>query len=76
VTGANGYKSLAMHGTGMDYPVYADMKKYVIDAGKAAGAGDQVGTVLYSRGMYAAMLAVEAAARRRKSTALRPSPPR
>ena len=30
------------------------------DAGKAAGAGDQVGTVLYNRGMYAAMLAAEA----------------
>ena len=58
--GANGYKSLAMHGTGMDYPVYADLKKSVIDAGKAAGAGDQVGTVLYSRGMYAAMVIAEA----------------
>lgn len=59
--GAHGYKSLAMHGTGMDYPVYDDIKKYVIDAGKAAGAGDQVGTVLYSRGMYAAMITAEAA---------------
>jgi branched-chain amino acid transport system substrate-binding protein len=58
--GADGYKSLAMHGTGMDYPVYADMQKYVVDAGMAAGAGDQVGSVLYSRGMFAAMLAVEA----------------
>lgn len=58
--GAHGYKSLAMHGTGMDYPVYADLKKYVIDAGKAAGAGDQVGSVLYSRGMYAAMVIAEA----------------
>ncbi len=59
--GAHGYKSLAMHGTGMDYPVYADLKTHVIDTGKAAGAGDQFGSVLYSRGMYAAMLAVEAA---------------
>jgi branched-chain amino acid transport system substrate-binding protein len=59
--GAHGYKSLAMHGTGMDYPVYDDLKKYVIDAGKAAGAGDQVGSVLYSRGMYAAMITAEAA---------------
>lgn len=59
--GAHGYKALAMHGTGMDYPIYDDMKKYVIDAGKAAGTGSEVGTVLYSRGMYAAMLAVEAA---------------
>lgn len=58
--GANGYKSLAMHGTGMDYPVYADLKKYVADAGKGAGAGDQVGTVLYSRGMYAAFVIAEA----------------
>jgi len=59
--GAHGYKSLAMHGTGMDYPVYEDLKTYVYDRGLSAGAGDQVGTVLYSRGMYAAMLAVEAA---------------
>jgi len=58
--GAHGYKSLAMHGTGMDYPVYADLKKYVHDAGKASGAGDQVGSVLYSRGMYAALVISEA----------------
>ncbi|MDI6838393.1 MAG: ABC transporter substrate-binding protein, partial [Rhizobiaceae bacterium] len=58
--GANGYKSLAMHGTGMDYPLYGDLKKYVIDAGKASGAGDQFGSVLYSRGMYAALVISEA----------------
>ncbi|MEL6171818.1 MAG: ABC transporter substrate-binding protein, partial [Pseudomonadota bacterium] len=57
---ASGYKALAMHNLGSDYPVYDDMKKYVVDAGKAAGAGDQLGTVLYNRGMYAAMLAAEA----------------
>ena len=59
--GANGYKSLNMHNIGMDFPIYDDLKKHVYDAGKAAGAGDQIGTVLYSRGMYAAMLAAEAA---------------
>ena len=58
---ANGYKSLNMHGTGMDYPIYEDLKTHVYDKGLAAGAGDQAGTVLYSRGMYAAMLAAEAA---------------
>ncbi|MCT8330854.1 ABC transporter substrate-binding protein [Albidovulum sediminis] len=58
--GANGYKSLAMHGTGMDYPVYGDLKTYVYDTGKASGAGDQVGSVLYSRGMYAALVISEA----------------
>lgn len=58
---ANGYKALNMHAVGNDFPVFDDIQKYVVDAGKAAGAGDQVGTVLYNRGMYAAMLAVEAA---------------
>ena len=58
--GANGYKSLTMHGTGMDYPVYADLKTYVQDAGKASGAGDQIGSVLYSRGLYAALVISEA----------------
>lgn len=58
--GANGYKSISFHGVGAEYPIYADLKKYVFDAGKAAGAGDQLGTVLYSRGMYAAMIISEA----------------
>jgi len=58
--GADGYKSLMFHGVGMDYPIFDDIKKYVVDTGKAAGAGDQLGTVLYDRGMYAAMLAAEA----------------
>ena len=58
---ANGYKSLTFHGVGSDFPIFDDIQKYVVDAGKAAGAGDQVGTVLYNRGLYAAMLAAEAA---------------
>ena len=55
-----GYKALAFHNMGADYPVYDDLAKYVRDTGKAAGADDQVGTVLYNRGMYAAMLTAEA----------------
>ena len=58
---ANGYKALTFHGVGADFPIFDDIQKYVVDAGKAAGAGDQVGTVLYNRGLYAAMLAAEAA---------------
>ena len=58
--GANGYKALTFHNVGSDYPVYGDIQTHVVDAGKAAGAGDQIGTVLYNRGMYAAMLAAEA----------------
>jgi len=46
---------------GRDFPVFDDIQKHVVDAGKAAGAGDQIGNVLYNRGMYAAMLAAEAA---------------
>ncbi|MES0862099.1 ABC transporter substrate-binding protein [Ruegeria sp. SCPT10] len=57
---ATGYKALTFTGLGDDYPVYADLQKYVVDAGKAAGAGDQLGTVQYNRGLYAAMLAAEA----------------
>jgi branched-chain amino acid transport system substrate-binding protein len=59
--GANGYKAIAFHGSGSDYPVYEDLHKYVLDAGKAAGDGTNAGTVLYSRGMYAAMVLTEAA---------------
>ncbi len=59
--GANGYKALQFHNVGDDYPVFEDIQKYVVDAGKAAGAGDQIGSVLYNRGVYAAFLAAEAA---------------
>ncbi|MDD8021780.1 MAG: ABC transporter substrate-binding protein [Paracoccaceae bacterium] len=58
--GANGYKSISFHGVGNNYPVYADLQKYVFDAGKSAGSADELGTVLYSRGMYAAMIISEA----------------
>ncbi|AVO39715.1 ABC transporter substrate-binding protein [Pukyongiella litopenaei] len=59
--GAHGYKALALTSPGSDFKVYEDLKKYVYDAGKAAGNGDQMGTVLYNRGLYAAVLAAEAA---------------
>ena len=54
---AHGYKALAMNAVGSDFPVFDDIQKYVVDAGKAAGAGDQIGAVLYNRGLYAAFLA-------------------
>ncbi len=58
--GANGYKALAIHAPGNNFPLYDDLKANVYDKGMTAGAGDQSGTVLYNRGLYAAMLAVEA----------------
>lgn len=59
--GADGYKAIAFHGVGGGFPIYDDLKKHVYDTGKAAGDGSNAGTVLYNRGMYAAVLAVEAA---------------
>ncbi|PID45280.1 MAG: ABC transporter permease [Proteobacteria bacterium] len=64
--GANGYKAVAFHGVGDDYPVFADIRKYVKDKGLAAGDGSNIGSVLYNRGLYAAMLAAEAAANAQK----------
>ncbi|CAI8381332.1 MAG: Uncharacterised protein [Rhodospirillaceae bacterium] len=57
---ADGYKALALHAPGMDFPLFDDMKKHVYDKGMAAGAGDQIGTILYNRGMFQAILAAEA----------------
>ncbi len=56
---ANGYKSLNMNRINAELPVFADIKKHVHDAGNAAGDGSNIGKVLYTRGMYAAMLAAE-----------------
>ena len=57
---SDGYKALTFHGVGSDYPVFDDVQKYVVDAGKASGTGEHVGTVLYNRGFYQAMLLAEA----------------
>ncbi|MBB5721080.1 branched-chain amino acid transport system substrate-binding protein [Loktanella ponticola] len=65
---ADGYKALAFHEMGSDFPVFDDIQTYVVDAGKAAGAGDQIGSVLYNRGLYAAFLAAEAAADAQEAT--------
>lgn len=59
--GAHGYKSTNFTGTGTDYPIFDDIQTYVIGTGKAAGDGGSLGTVQYNRGLYAAMLAAEAA---------------
>ena len=57
---ANGYKALTFHGVGTDYPIYDDLQEYVIEPGKASQGGEHVGSVLYSRGMYAALVISEA----------------
>ncbi|MCX8101327.1 MAG: ABC transporter substrate-binding protein [Geminicoccaceae bacterium] len=57
---AKGYQGLALHPAGADYPVHKDILKYVYDAGKGAGKREEVGEVLYNRGMIDAMLKLEA----------------
>jgi len=59
---ANGYKSLNMNRVSADLPVLGDIASMVHDAGNAAGDGSNIGSVLYIRGMYAAMLGAEAIA--------------
>ena len=59
---ANGYKSLNMNRVG-ELPVLDEIQSMVIDAGLNAGDGSNIGSVLYIRGMYAAMLAAEAIAK-------------
>ena len=60
---ANGYKSLNMNRIDANLPVFDDIRTHVHDAGNAAGDGSNIGNVLYTRGMYAAMLAAEAVAK-------------
>jgi branched-chain amino acid transport system substrate-binding protein len=57
--GANGYKAIAFHAPGTDFPLFGEIKSMVVDAGKAAGDGSHVGEVLYNRGMYAAITVAE-----------------
>jgi branched-chain amino acid transport system substrate-binding protein len=66
---ANGYKSVTFHNVGSDFPVFDDIKAHVVDKGLAAGAGDQIGTVLYNRGMYQRCLRQKLPRRHKRSMA-------
>ncbi|MCZ4289279.1 ABC transporter substrate-binding protein [Hoeflea alexandrii] len=56
---AKGYRTLNFHGVGADYPFIADIKKYVIDAGKSQVDPAKFADNLYNRGVYNSMLIVE-----------------
>jgi branched-chain amino acid transport system substrate-binding protein len=58
--GAVGYKAGAMHAAGAAAPVHQDILKYLYDKGKGAAKREEVGQVLYNRGMMNAALEVEA----------------
>lgn len=58
---AKGYNGLAMgHSAENSMPIHKDMLKFLYDKGKGtAGKKEEVGSVLYNRGMLSAMLTVE-----------------
>ena len=59
---ANGYKALTFHGVGDDFPVFDDIQTHVLwTRDWPQGLAIKSATVLYNRGLYAAMLAAEAA---------------
>jgi len=54
-----GYKALMLqHGSGKS-PVYADLEKYVIGPGKSLAKPEEIGSVLYNRGLINSMLGTE-----------------
>jgi branched-chain amino acid transport system substrate-binding protein len=57
---AKGYNALALQHSAEKTKVHDDMKKFVYEKGQGTGKGDDVGQVLYNRGMINAMLVVEA----------------
>ncbi len=58
--GAVGYKSTTFHGAGIDFKLHEDIVKYVYDGDKAKALSNNMGEVLYNRGMVNAMFGVEA----------------
>ena len=66
--GAKGFKELNWHGTGANYPAFADIQKKVIDAGKSQTPKGEIGQVLYDRGVYNSVLIAEAIAEAQKIT--------
>jgi branched-chain amino acid transport system substrate-binding protein len=56
---AKGYKSIALQHSAGQAAVHADILKYVHGKGKGAGPKEDVGQVLYNRGMVNALLVVE-----------------
>ena len=61
--GAKGYNALVFLAPAGQGQVHKDMIKYVYDKGQGTGKKEEVGEVLYNRGMTAAMMTVEAVRR-------------
>jgi branched-chain amino acid transport system substrate-binding protein len=61
--GAKGYNALALNTSGQQPKVIQDILKYVHAKGQGTGPKDEVGSVLYTRGVIIQMLGVEAVRR-------------
>lgn len=61
--GAKGYNALALNTSGQQPKVIQDILKLVHDKGQGSGPKDEVGQVLYTRGVIISMLSVEAVRR-------------
>ena len=61
--GAKGYNALALNTSGTQPKVIQDILKYVHAKGQGTGPKDEVGQVLYTRGVIIQMLSIEAVRR-------------
>ena len=61
--GAKGYNALNLNTSGQSPRVIQDILKFVHDKGQGTGAKDEVGSVLYTRGLIIQMLGIEAVRR-------------
>ena len=61
--GAKGYNALALNPSGQAPKVIQDILKYVHDKNRGSGPRDEVGSVLYTRGLIISALSVEAVRR-------------
>ncbi len=61
--GAKGYNALALHGSGQQPRVIQDIVKYVYAKNQGSGPKEDVGAVLYTRGVVLQMLGIEAVRR-------------
>jgi branched-chain amino acid transport system substrate-binding protein len=61
--GAKGYNALALNTSGTGPKVIQDILKYVHAKGQGTGPKDEVGSVLYTRGVIIQMFAIEATRR-------------
>ncbi len=58
--GSKGYNALALHPAGTVYEVHKDIFKHIYDKGKGQAKREEIGQVLYNRGVLNSMLTTEA----------------